>query len=108
MERQSRQHRRDARDPGAASDQRIVGRKRRNRRGRARLEGVLDALRDVEPAAGRAHAADYHGVDETLEQIAQTHNLSRERIRQIESKALRKMRAHLSRILDEYEEDDLS
>ena len=34
------------------------------------------------------------GTEKTLEQVGQKHNLTRERIRQIEIKALRKLRAN--------------
>ena len=36
------------------------------------------------------------GTEKTLEQVGQKHNLTRERIRQIEIKALRKLRANRS------------
>jgi RNA polymerase primary sigma factor len=60
------------------------------------LEGVLDSLTDRERRVLKMRFGLYDGKARTLEEVGREFNVTRERIRQIEAKALRKLR-HPSR-----------
>lgn len=74
---------------------------------RGRINQVLDSLRPRERDVILARYGLDDGVVKTLEEIGQRHNLTRERIRQIENKALRKIghpsRRRLLKGLDAYD-----
>ena len=63
---------------------------------RAVLEELLDTLSERQANVIRLRFGLYDGLDHTLEEIGQIYNVTRERIRQIEAKAL-KMLAHPAR-----------
>lgn len=89
-------------DPNAVTEDRLAETMRSDSLLPLLLDGLSPMERDVITRRRGLGGRD----DETLDQIGRSYNLSRERIRQLESQALRKMRAHLRRILEEYEEDD--
>ena len=61
----------------------------------AKIKSLLPSLTEMESEVIRCRFALDGRTESTLQQIADTHGLSRERIRQIQEKALRKMRASL-------------
>ncbi len=61
----------------------------------AKLKAMLPSLSDMESEVIRLRFALDGRPESTLQQIADAHGLSRERIRQIQEKALRKMRSRL-------------
>ena len=58
---------------------------------RAKLEEVMQKYLDVREQSILKRRMGFNGKQETLEQIAETYSLTRERIRQIESRAIRKL-----------------
>lgn len=58
---------------------------------RETLENLMGALKDREREVLKARYGFEDGVEKTLEEVGQTFGVTRERIRQIESKALRKL-----------------
>ena len=67
----------------------------------ANLRETIDPRACLADAARRARAAHAlrhrHDTDHTLEEVGQQFSVTRERIRQIEAKALRKLKQHPSR-----------
>ena len=59
---------------------------------REQTEGVLKTLTPREEQVLRMRFGVGDGTEHTLEEVGQAFNVTRERIRQIESKALRKLR----------------
>lgn len=72
------------------------------------LEGVLSSLGDREAGVLRMrYGLGEHSHAATLEEIGVRYNVTRERIRQIESKALNKLRSQSTEMLAEYNGDSL-
>jgi RNA polymerase primary sigma factor len=72
---------------------------------REQLQNVLETLSPREAEVIRLRYGLYNGRPLTLEEVGQRFNITRERIRQIEAKALRKLRhpsraRHLKGFLD--------
>lgn len=68
------------------------------------LDQALSQLTDREEKVLRMRYGLYDGVPKTLEQVGLKFNVTRERIRQIESKAIKKLKQQSSKILKEYHE----
>lgn len=68
------------------------------------LDQALSQLTDREEKVLRMRYGLYDGVPKTLEQVGLKFNVTRERIRQIESKAIKKLKQQSSKVLKEYHE----